>query len=255
MQELQIFKNSEFGEVRTTEENGKIIFCGSDVAKALGYVIPHKAVREHCKGVLKQTVLTNGGKQEMLFISEGDIYRLVIKSQLPTAEKFESWVFDEVLPSVRKHGVYMTSEAIEKVLLNPDTIIKIATQLKAEQETNKILQQQIEADKPKVIFANAVTASKTSILVGELAKIIKQNGIDVGQNRFFTWLRDNGYLIKRKGTDFNMPTQKSMEQCLFEIKETSIVHADGHTSISKTPKVTGKGQTYFVNLFLNNCTA
>ena len=158
------------------------------------------------------------------------------------------WVWD-VVESIRKHGAYMTPEKIEEVLLNPDTIIQLATTLKEEQQKRIQAERQLEEQKPKVIFADAVSTSRTSILVGELAKIMRQNGIDTGQNRLFQWLRDNGYLIKRKGTDYNMPTQYSMDLGLFEVKETVITHTDGHTSISKTPKVTGKGQIYFINKF------
>lgn len=159
-------------------------------------------------------------------------------------------VADEIIPSIRKHGAYMTPQKIEEVLLNPDTIIKLATELKAEQKKRVALESKVEQDKPLVAFANSVSVAKTSILVGELAKLLKQNGVDMGQNRLFAWMRENGYLISRKGTDYNMPTQRSMEMKLFEIKETTISHGDGHTSISKTPKVTGKGQIYFINLFL-----
>ena len=144
----------------------------------------------------------------------------------------------------------MTPETIEAAILNPDTIIKIATELKLEQEKRRSLEKKAEADRPKVLFADAVSTAHTSILVGELAKLLKQNGVDIGQNRLFRWMRDKGYLIRRQGTDFNMPTQRAMELGLFEIKETAITHADGHTSVNKTPKVTGKGQQYFVEKFL-----
>lgn len=143
----------------------------------------------------------------------------------------------------------MTPETIEKTLTDPDFIIRLATKLKEEQLARQQAEKQIEEQKPKILFADAVTTSKTPILVGELAKLLKQNGIDMGQNRLFQWLRDNGYLIKRRGTDYNMPTQYSMEMGLFEVKETSITHSDGHISINKTPKITGKGQVYFINKF------
>ena len=184
------------------------------------------------------------------FIPENIFYRLAMKAKNETAERFQALVADEIIPSIRKHGAYMTPQKIEEVLLNPDTIIKLATELKAEQEKRVALESKVEQDKPLVAFANSVSVAKTSILVGELAKLLKQNGVDMGQNRLFTWMRENGYLISRKGTDYNMPTQRSMEMKLFEIKETTISHGDGHTSISKTPKVTGKGQIYFINLFL-----
>lgn len=185
------------------------------------------------------------------FIPENIFYRLAMKAKNEAAERFQAKIADEVIPSIRKHGAYMTPETLEAAILNPDTMIKLCTALKDEQEKRKALEQQIESQKPAVLFTGAVETSKTSILIGELAKIIKQNGIKIGPIRLFDWMRQNGYLIRRNGSDYNMPTQRAMEMGLFEIKETSIVHADGHTSISKTPKVTGKGQVYFVDLFLS----
>mgnify|MGYP002590123610 FL=1 len=186
----------------------------------------------------------------MTVVNESGLYNVILRSDKPEAKPFRKWVTSKVLPSIRKHGAYMTPQKIEEVLLNPDTIIKLATELKAEQEKRVALESKVEQDKPLVAFANSVSVAKTSILVGELAKLLKQNGVDMGQNRLFAWMRENGYLISRKGTDYNMPTQRSMEKELFEIKESTISHGDGHTSISKTPKVTGKGQIYFINLFL-----
>lgn len=252
---LQVFENQEFGKVRTVVEQEQVLFCASDVAKALGYSRPADAVTAHCRGSVKRRLIDNLGRgQETKFIPEGDVYRLIIRSKLPTAEKFERWVFDEVLPSIRKHGGYLTPEKIEDVLLNPDTIIKLATELKEERAKRMAHEKQIEQDKPKVLFADSVSVSHTSILIGELAKLLQQNGVPMGQNRLFQWLRENGYLIRRKGTDYNMPTQRAMEMGLFEVKETVVSHSDGHTSISKTPKVTGKGQIYFINKFLEGAT-
>ena len=259
MEGLKIFENTEFGQVRMMEVNGKPYAVGIDVAKALEYANPSKAVLDHCKGVSKLGIPSAGGVQETNVIPEGDIYRLISKaadqSKNPVikekAERFESWLFDEVLPSIRKHGAYMTPETIEKAILNPDFGIRLFTVLKEERQKNALLTAQIEQEKPKVIFADSVAASSTSILIGEMAKILKQNGIDIGQNRLFTWMRENGYLTSRKGTDYNMPTQYSMNLGLFTIKETTINHSDGHVSVSKTVKVTGKGQLYFVNKFLN----
>lgn len=184
------------------------------------------------------------------FIPENTFYRLAMKAKNEAAEKFQAFIADEVLPAIRKHGGYLTPEKVEEALLNPDTIIRLATDLKTEREKRLRLEEQAQKDKPKVLFADAVATAKTSILIGELAKLLKQNGVDMGQNRLFEWMRRNGYLIQRKGTDYNMPTQRAMESGLFEIKETSITHADGHMSVSKTPKVTGKGQQYFINRFL-----
>lgn len=250
MNELMIFNNPEFGEVRTIEENGKVLFCGSDVAKALGYTNPSKALSDHCKGVTKCYTPTKSGTQEMSFIPESDLYRLVFSSKLPTAEKFTDWVTAEVLPTIRRHGAYMTPETIEKALTDPDTIIQLATTLKEERAARLALEAKAEADKPKVLFADAVSASHTSILVGELAKLLKQNGVDIGQNRLFAYLRENGYLIKRAGSDYNMPTQRSMERGWFKIKERTVQEPNGSISVKKTPLVTGKGQQYFINLFL-----
>ena len=186
----------------------------------------------------------------MTVINESGLYSLILSSKLPTAKCFKRWVTSEVLPAIRRHGAYLTEQKVEEILTNPDTIIKLATQLKLEREARKQAEALNEANRPKVIFAEAVSASKTSILVGELAKILRGNGIPIGQWRFFQWLRENGYLIKRKGTDYNMPTQRSMELGLFEIKEGSYVNGDGVNVITKTPKITGKGQNYFINKFL-----
>ena len=250
---FEIYSNAEFGAVRTLETaEGKILFCGADVAKALGYSNSRKALADHCKekGVTKCDTLTNGGIQALTYIDEGNVYRLITHSKLPNAERFESWVFDEVLPTIRKHGAYMTPDTLQKALCNPDFIIRLATELNDTQAHVKHLETKIDNDKPKVIFAEAVSTSETSILIGDLAKIIKQNGVDIGQKRLFAWLRDKGYLIKRNGSDYNMPTQYSMDLGLFEVKETVIRHPDGHVTVNKTPKVTGKGQQYFINKFI-----
>lgn len=249
--ELQIFNNPEFGEIRTLEEGERVLFCGSDVAKALGYTNPSKAISDHCKGVTKRYTPTKSGTQEMSFIPESDLYRLVFSSKLPTAEKFTDWVTDEILPTIRKHGAYMTPDVIERTLTDPDYIIQLATTLKDEQQKRKALEAQAEENRPKVLFADSVAASHTSILIFDLAKILKQNGVDIGGHRLFDWMRENGYLVRRNGSDHNMPTQRSMEMGLFEVKETTVSHSDGHISVNKTPKVTGKGQQYFINLFLS----
>ena len=185
------------------------------------------------------------------FIPENIFYRLAMKAKNEAAEHFQAKIADEVIPSIRKYGAYMTPETLEAAILNPDTMIKLCTALKDEQEKRRALEVKMEEQKPKVLFAESVEVAKTSILIGELAKLLKQNGINIGQNRLFEWLRNNGYLIRRQGSDYNMPTQRAMEMGLFEIKETTITHSDGHIHVSKTPKVTGKGQVYFVNLFLS----
>ncbi|SQI23466.1 putative anti-repressor protein [Corynebacterium renale] len=186
----------------------------------------------------------------MRVIGEPDLYRLIVGSDLETAQEFERVVFEEVLPSIRKHGGYLTPSKLEDVLLNPDTLIQLAQNLKAEQEKSKALAAKIERDRPKTVFADAVATSSSTILVGDLAKILRGNGVDIGANRLFAWLRDNKFLISRRGQDWNMPTQRSMDLGLFQIKETAVTHADGHVTVSKTPKVTGKGQRYFIDKFL-----
>lgn len=250
MNEIQIFKSDSFGAVRTTtDENGKILFCGKDVATALGYKKTADAISAHCKGGCEIPTPSNGGVQMMKFITEGDVYRLTFGSKLPSAEKFTDWVADEILPTIRRHGAYMTENTLEKALTSPDFLIQLATQLKEEQAQRRVLEQQVESDRPKVLFADAVETSQTSILVGDLAKLIKQNGVDIGQKRLFAWMRENGYLIK-SGSSTNMPTQRSMDMKLFEVKERSISNPDGSVRVTKTTKVTGKGQTYFINIFL-----
>lgn len=242
---LQIFTNEQFGNVRTITEGETILFCGSDIASALGYSAPRNAINAHCRGALKRCALTDGGEQEMLFIPEGDVYRLIVRSKLASAIQFERWLFDEVLPILRKTGAYLTPEKIEEVLLNPDTIIALATQIKT-------LQAKVTQDAPKVQLADAITGSKTSILVEDLAKLLSQNGIEMGRNRLFIWLRENGYLISKSSESRNMPTQRSMELGLMEIKETPFVSNEGVPSIARTTKITGKGQAYFINWFLEN---
>ena len=252
MTDLQIFNSPEFGAIRTIEKDGEPWFVGKDVATALGYSDSFGSLKKHVdeEDKLVCQIDSAGQKRDITIINESGLYSLVLSSKLPTAKKFKRWVTNEVIPSIRKHGAYMTPETLEKVLLSPDTLMQLAQNLKDEQEKRKVLETKIEQDKPKVLFADAVASAKTSILIGELAKLLKQNGVDIGQNRLFEWMRQNGYLIRRQGNDYNMPTQRSMEQGLFEIKESTVVHADGHTHINKTPKVTGKGQAYFVTLFL-----
>ena len=255
--EIQVW-NYESSEIRTVQVNGEPWFVGKDVATVLGYSNPRDAINKRVddedKGVAKCDTL--GGVQDLTIINESGLYSLVLSSKLPNAKKFKRWVTSEVLPSIRKHGAYMTEQTLERALTSPDFLIELATQLKTEQEQRRRLEttvaaqsKQMEQDKPKVLFADSVTASSSSILIGELAKLIKQNGVDIGQRRLFEWMRANGYLIKRKGSEYNLPTQRSMEQGLMEIKETSVIHS-GYTTISKTPKVTGKGQVYFINLCL-----
>lgn len=250
MNELQIFNNEEFGEVRMTEINGKPYFVATDVATALGYTNPRKAISDHCKGVTKRDTPTSSGVQQMSYINEGDLYRLIMKSKLPSAEKFEKWVMEEVLPSIRKNGGYIAGQ---ETLSDEELLSKalMVAQRKIDEKNNIIAMQdsRIQGMIPKEIFADAVSASHTSILIGDLAKLICQNGVQIGQKRLFEWLRENNFLIK-SGTSKNMPKQRYVEQGLFEVKESNIQNPDGSVRITKTTKVTGKGQVYFVNKFL-----
>ena len=247
MNEIKIFDNPEFGKVRTMEINGEPYFVGREVAMILGYKNPLDALTKHVeeedKGVANCDTL--GGTQKMTVINESGLYSLILSSKLPKAKEFKHWVTSEVLPSIRKHGAY----AVDELLNDPEFAIKTFTALKEERERSKRLSEQIEADKPKVIFADSVSAAKSSILIGDLAKILKQNGVNIGQNRLFEWFRQNGFLIK-SGSSKNMPTQKAAEMGLFEVKVSTVNNPDGSIRETKTTKVTGKGQVYFVNKFL-----
>lgn len=258
MNELQIFNNPEFGEVRTVVIDDEPWFVGKDVAAALKYEKPTKAVSDHVDEEDKKMGPQNGApsiqdslgrNQYPVFINESGLYSLVLSSKLPTAKAFKRWITHDVIPAIRKHGAYMTKDTLEKALTSPDFGIRLLTELKAEREKNAAQAAEIEAARPKVIFADAVATSKTCILVGALAKLIKQNGIDIGQNRLFAWLRDNGYLIK-SGENKNMPTQAAMDMKLFEVKESHFMDNNGTNKTTRTTKVTGKGQQYFINKFL-----
>ena len=248
MNEIKIFNNPEFGKVRTMEINGEPYFVGKDVAEILGYTKARNAIASHVDSEDKKDAPIQGdlgGTQEMTVINESGLYSLILSSKLPKAKEFKRWVTSEVLPSIRKHGAY----AVDELLNDPEFAIKTFTALKEERERSKRLSEQIEADKPKVIFADSVSAAKSSILIGDLAKILKQNGVDIGQKRLFGWLRDNGYLIKG-GSSRNMPTQRAAEMGLFEVKVSTVNNPDGSIRETKTTKVTGKGQVYFVNKFI-----
>ena len=242
----------ESHDVRTIEKDGEPWWVLSDVCKVLELSTPARVAERLDEDEVSQTHTIDkmGRTQKSTIINESGLYNVILRSDKPQAKPFRKWVTSEVLPTIRKHGAYMTEETLEQALTSPDFLIKLANQLKDEREKRVALEQQAEIDKPKVIFADSVSVSTTSILVGELAKIIKQNGVDTGQNRLFAWMRENGFLINRKGTDYNMPTQRSMDMGLFEINETSVTHSDGHVTVNKTPKVTGKGQVYFVNRFV-----
>lgn len=245
MNELQIFNSEEFGEIRTVNINGEPWFVGKDVAVALGYTNPQKAIRDHVLNedrMVNESFTVNGTK--VILINESGLYALIFGSKLESAQRFKHWVTNEVLPTIRKTGGYQVKAPQGKELL--------ALAVLEAQKTIAAQNEEIQRMRPKEIFADAVSTSHTSILIGDLAKLLKQNGVDTGQKRLFCWLGENGYLIRRQGSDWNMPTQKAMEMGLFEVKESTVNNPDGSVRINKTTKVTGKGQQYFINKFLGN---
>ena len=244
MDNLQIFKNSEFGEIRTVTVNDEPMFCLTDICKALEIKNATDVAKRLDED--ERTRLNLGRQGETNFITESGLYTVILRSDKPNAKKFRKWVTSEDLPSIRKNGGYIAGQEN----MTDDELMAKALMV----AQNKIAERdrQIERMKPKEIFADAVSASETSILVGDLAKLLKQNGIDIGQKRLFEWLRANGYLIKRKGADWNMPTQKSLELGLFEIKESTHIDGNGCNVTTRTPKATGKAQIYFINKFLGS---
>lgn len=244
MNGLQIFNDEEFGVVRTVTIDNEPWFVASDICKALE--ISNVSVAISRLDEDERSKFNLGRQGEGNIVSEYGLYSLVLASRKPEAKKFKRWVTHEILPSIRKYGVY----AVDELLDNPDMAIKAFTALKEEREKNRLLRSDNECMKPHAVLGQAITTANTSILVGDLAKILRQNGIEVGGKRLFEWLRENGYLIKRKGTDWNLPTQRSMEMGLFEIKESVHIDGNGCNRITRTPKITGKGQEYFINKFL-----
>lgn len=240
----QIFNNPEFGQVRTVVIDDEPWFVAADVCRALDIGNSRQAVTRLDDDEKNTVTLNDGipGNPEKTVVNEPGLYSLVLGSRKPEAKAFKRWITHEVIPAIRKTGGYHVPQSPEEQMAQG---LLAAQKLLAEKD------KRIEEMRPKEIFADAVSVSKTDILIGDLAKLIKQNGHDIGQKRLFAWLREKGYLIKRKGLDWNMPTQKAMEMKLFRVKETVVTHSDGHTTVSKTPKVTGKGQVYFVNKFLN----
>ena len=252
MNELKIIDERELlgKQLRIYGDFENPLFLAKDVAEWIDY--DKEKVGQMLNSIDNDEKITSpiyysGQVRNMWFVTEEGLYEVLMQSRKPIAKKFKKKV-KEILKDVRKYGMYATDELLD----NPDLIIKMATRLKEEKAKNKELEDKMKEDKPKVLFADAVATSQSSILVGDLAKILKQNGIETGQKRLFSKLRDEGYLIKQNGMSYNMPTQKSMELELFEIKETAVTHSDGHISINKTVKVTGKGQQYFLNLFLKD---
>lgn len=246
MDNITIFDNEKFGTMRTKEKNQQVYFNLSDVCKALeikNTTDVKKRLNED--GVDTIEVIDSLGRIQLAtFINEANLYKCIFQSRKKSAEEFTDWVTGEILPSIRKHGAYMTNETIDSVIANPDNMIKILTALKEEKEQRKVLEVKMEQNKPKVLFADCVAGSKTSILVRDLAKILRQNGMDIGEKRLYNRLRMEGYL-----TTSNQPTQKSMDLGLFEIKEGHYINAVGASVTTLTTKVTGKGQIYFVNKY------
>lgn len=252
---IQQFTHANGYALRTVEQDGNVYFVGKDAALMLGYANTKDAISKHCKGVAKRYPLqTSGGIQEVRLISEPDFYRLVVNSKLPAAQEYERWVFEEVLPSIRRSGAYVATtgeESLEELMARALTAANeaIARQkARLDQQEAKLEQQelQLKIAEPKTIFADAVSHSDSCILVGELAKLIRQNGFEIGQNRLWKWMRENGYICKGS----NNPTQRAMEQGLFRVIERAVADGNGFTRLCLTTKVTGKGQQHFINIFL-----
>ena len=249
---LRVFENDEFGTVRTDiDENGKVLFCGSDVAKALGYANVPDALKRHCRAIVKRDTPISGKMQQINFIPEGDVYRLIVSSKLPTAEKFERWVFDEVLPDIRQHGMYMTGEKLVDMMADPDKALEMLIDYAKERKERLRLEQVVKEQQPKVEFADAVNSSKNGILVKQMANLLARNGYSTGQNRLFEQLRKDGFICSTKGERFNTPTQKAIDMGLMITKESHYDRGDGVTLLSFTPLITPRGQRYFLGKYAN----
>lgn len=256
MNNLQIFNSPDFGQIRTIQKNGEPWFVGKDVASVLQYRDTSDALKKHVdiedKVLLKagETPTLKSSNFGMYIINESGLYSLILSSKMPKAKEFKRWVTSEVIPAIRKTGGYIAgSENMTDAEIMAKAVLVAQSTIRQRDQRIKELESDVAAAKPKVLFADAVSASDSTILIGDLAKLIKQNGHPIGQKRLFCWMREQGYLIKRAGADYNSPTQRAMEMGLFKIKETAISHSDGHVSVSKTTKVTGKGQQYFINKF------
>ena len=252
---IQVF-NYDSAEMRIIEQNDEPWFVAKDVCDILQLTNAREAIKaldddERGSVRISDGTSPKGGNPNVNVINESGLYALIMRSNKPEAKKFRKWVTKEVLPAIRKHGMYATPQKVEEMLRDPDTMIQVLQALKAEREKVKALTAQAEENRPKVIFAEAVDASKDSILVGNLAKLLTQNGIKIGQNRLFAWLRDHGYLCSCKGERWNIPQQQYVDQGLFELKKTVVNNPDGSTRVTHTTKVTGKGQIYFINGFIN----
>ena len=272
MNVLNICQNGEFSKVRIFEIENEVWFIGKDICNYFGDTNHNRTLArvdatdkryieiEDALGRKQKAIAVNeSGMYSILFTMQpqkanndgvADAYPIEVQERIDKLKRFKHWVTSEVLPSIRKHGAYMTENTLEQALTSPDFLIQLAMKLKEEQEARKKLEAKVKEDEPHAILGRAITTAKTSILIGDLAKILNQNGVDIGAKRLFEWMRNNGYLIKRKGTDWNMPTQRSMDLELFEVKESVRIDGNGCNKITRTTKVTGKGQEYFINRFL-----
>ena len=257
MNDIQVFNSEQFGEIRTAGTAQEPIFCAADICRALGYSKGRKAISDHCDegDVTKRDTPTSSGVQSMTFVNEAGMYSLIFGSKLESAKQFKKWVTSDVLPSIRKHGMYATEATVESMLNDPENAILMLQAYQRERKERLAAQQQVEKleaqaieDKPKIIYADAVKGSTSSCLIGELAKMIAQNGYPIGEKRLFQWLRDNHYLCSY-GERFNQPYQQYIEQGLFTMKQ-NVFSVDGEMRTRNTTKVTGKGQIYFINKFI-----
>lgn len=264
MNELKVFENEQFGQVRTVIMDGEPWLLGKDVAEILKYSNTSKAIRDHVddEDKLTERIVLSGQNREAVFINESGLYSLIVSSKLPEAKKFKRWITSEVLPSIRKYGMYATEDTVEKMLADPDTMIRNLTALKEEREARRLaeeknvqlegekiqLAEKVEQDKPKVLLADSITASEDTIPVGELAKLLFQNGVEIGRNRLFEKLRSEGFL-QNTSSEKNLPPQKAMEMGLFEIQERAILKPNG-VILTHVTRVTGKGQAYFINRYI-----
>lgn len=260
MTEVKIFNNPQFGEIRTAGTSDEPLFCLADVCRVLEIGNPSQVKARLTTNGMKiidlnelnqneGVIINELGNRKATFINEQNLYKVIMRSDKPQAEPFQDWVCGEVLPSIRKHGMYATEQKLEEMLLNPDAMIKTLQVLKEERQKRIEAENKAKELQPKALFADAVATSQRSCLIAELAKILQQNGVKIGQNRLFVWMRKNGYLCS-KGQYYNQPTQKAMEMGLFEIKQTTITKPDGSVLVKTTTKVTGKGEIYFINKFL-----
>ena len=252
--QITTFNHPEFGNCRGLIIDNEPFFVGKDVAGALGYSNSSNAVLNHvenddkCTKMIKSHTQNGDVVTKTTLINESGLYSLIFASKLPQAKAFKNWVTSEVLPSIRKHGAYMNDDILEKALEEPDYLIKVLSRLKQEKQKRVKAESKIEIDRPKVVFAEAVTNNNQCILIGELSKLLAQNGHDIGQNRLFKWLRVHGYLMQNK----NIPTQKAIDLKVMELREKTVNLPNGNTKITFTPMITGKGQIYFINKFKEN---